>query len=92
MSAVDVILVFAGIPLLVIAFVWSWILLTTSSGSARYHLGQPWDSQPLWFVGHPKGGVSTHPALIESDRTARLQADESAGSGPAVHGGASGSW
>lgn len=92
MSAVDVILVFAGIPLLVIAFVWSWILLTSSSGNGRYHLGQPWDSQPLWFVGHPKGGVSTHPALIESDRVAQSQAGESTESGAAVQGGASGSW
>ncbi len=94
MSAVEVLLVFVGIPLLIAAIVWGLISLGGPHGGGRYQLGERWTSAPLWFVGSPKQGSVAHPQLIESDARA-LEAHEAArvaGSADSVHGGASGSW
>ena len=94
MSAVEVLLVFAGIPLLTAAIVWGLLSVGRSAGGGRYQLGEQWTSAPLWFVGSPKKGSVAHPPLIESDARAREEHEAArvAGSVDTVHGGASGSW
>ena len=95
MSAVEVIFIFAGIPLGIAAIVWGLISIGSPSGAGRYHLGDKWTSAPLWFVGHPRKGVTARPEqLIETDARALEEHEtaRAAGSSDTVHGGASGSW
>jgi hypothetical protein len=74
-------LVFAGIPLAIIAVL---ALLTLRPGKdrrPRYKPGQPWSHAPIWFEPHPAhtgggaehGPASTHgPAAVPGSGTAAL--------------------
>ncbi|HEY2273401.1 MAG TPA: hypothetical protein VGH30_11535 [Jatrophihabitantaceae bacterium] len=87
MSPVETALIFAGIPLLVVAF----IAFTVYGRSAlhqpnRYRPGRPWNYPPAWYVPHPDaidGAVPEHVAL---------DAAPSEDSGVTPVGGASGEW
>ena len=87
MSPVQTALIFAGIPLLVIAFI-SFAVYGRSAlhQPNRYRPGRPWNYPPAWYVPHPdatEGAVAEHAALESGD---------SDRSGVGAAGGASGEW
>ena len=63
MTVVETILVFVGIPLVIVA---SWRVLTFVPGGRkrpRYKPGQPWEHAPVWYEPHPEHG----PAAAHGD-------------------------
>jgi hypothetical protein len=84
MSPIQTALVFAGIPLLVIALVtfavYGRSLLHQPN---RYRPGRPWTYPPVWYVAHPEAIEDVVPERIPIE-----------GAGPSVTavGGASGEW
>ncbi len=83
MTVVETILVFAGIPLVIIALL-AAMTLPGGRKRFRYKPGQPWEHEPVWFEPHPEltGG--------HGDGHHELPAGASAGGGPL--GGARGTW
>jgi hypothetical protein len=72
-TVVETILVFAGIPLLIVA-VLAVLTLRPEKGHKRlrYKPGQPWEHAPVWFEPHPvdapaHGSDGAH-AAIEAPR------------------------
>ena len=53
MNVAEVLLVFVGIPLLVIAVLAVLIWGTGGRKRPRYRPGQPWDHAPIWYEPHP---------------------------------------
>jgi hypothetical protein len=89
LSAVNVaetILVFAGIPLAIIAVMALLIFVPGGRKRPRYKSGQPWGHAPIWYEPHPDGpaGHGAH-AAIEAGSAGH------AGTG-APFGGARGTW
>lgn len=89
MSPVEVILVFAGLPLLivVVCYLLAVFNMRGKEHAHRYKLGERWESGPLWFVGRPRQVTAAHPGLRAL--TAGSPADSTT---PTVVGGASGTW
>jgi hypothetical protein len=88
LSAVNVaetILVFAGIPLAIIAVMALLIFVPGGRKRTRYKPGQPWEHEPIWYEPHPDGpaGHGAH-AAIEADSA------HAGAAGP--RGGARGTW
>lgn len=85
-TVVETILVFAGIPLAIIALL---AVLTLRGGRKplRYKPGQPWEHEPVWFEPHPEatGGHGSHGSGAHA-----LPAGVSADGRPL--GGARGTW
>ena len=56
MTVAETILVFAGIPLAIIA-VLALLTLRPAKGQRRlrYKPGQPWEHAPVWYEPHPAG-------------------------------------
>jgi hypothetical protein len=79
-SIVQTVLVFAGIPAAIIAFLFVAVYgRSMVSQPNRYRPGKPWDFPPSWYVPHPDAVLhSVHP-------------DDETSSTTAV-GGASGEW
>ena len=86
MNVAETILVFAGIPLAIIAVMALLIFVPGGRKRPRYKSGQPWEHEPIWYEPHPDGpaGHGAH-AAIEAGSTAH------AGTG-APFGGARGTW
>ena len=87
MSLTHAILLFIGGPLVIIGLCYALAVLMTrkTSSAGRYKLGNRWEHAPLWFVGHPRDGVSTHPhTQIEPTHPNTTPAT--------MVGGASGTW
>jgi hypothetical protein len=89
LSAVNVaetILVFAGIPLAIIAVMALLIFVPGGRKRTRYKSGQPWEHEPIWYEPHPDGpaGHGAH-AAIEAG-----SAGQAGTGGP--FGGARGTW
>jgi hypothetical protein len=89
LSAVNVaetILVFAGIPLAIIAVMALLIFVPGGRKRTRYKSGQPWDHEPIWYEPHPDGpgGHGAH-AAIEAGAAGHASTG-------APFGGARGTW
>lgn len=71
-TVVETILVFAGIPLVIIALL-AALTLRGGRKPLRYKPGQPWEHEPVWFephpeaTGHASGGHHTLPAGVSAD-------------------------
>ena len=55
MNVAETILVFAGIPLAIIAVMALLIFVPGGRKRARYKSGQPWEHEPIWYEPHPDG-------------------------------------
>lgn len=88
MTIPHVLLMFVGGPALVLVLCYLLAHVTTrnTESAKRYKLGQHWDRGTLWFVGHPKEGVSAHRPLHAID------AADSEIPATTMVGGASGTW
>ena len=86
MNVAETILVFAGIPLAIIAVMALLIFVPGGRKRPRYKSGQPWEHAPIWYEPHPDGpaGHGAH-AAIEAGSAGN------AGTG-APFGGARGTW
>ena len=86
MNVAETILVFAGIPLAIIAVMALLIFVPGGRKRPRYKSGQPWEHAPIWYEPHPDGpaGHGAHVA-IEAGSAGH------AGTG-APFGGARGTW
>lgn len=84
MSIVETVLVFAGIPIAVIALVTLAVYgRALMHQPNRYRPGRGWDYEPSWFVPHPQAlphGGTAHAALEGATTTVTPV------------GGASGEW
>jgi hypothetical protein len=86
-------LIFAGIPLAVIAIIFAWVYAAGGRNAKRYRPGRPYEFKSVWFLARPEsdGPAATHGAL-EAAARAELTA---AGDVPPVvdvTGGASDRW
>ena len=89
MTVAETLLVFAGVPLLIIA-VLAVLTLRPDKGHKRlrYKPGQPWEHAPVWYEPHPEHGpASGHAALTAGDGHGAAPARAA---GPL--GGARGTW
>jgi len=91
MSIVETVLVFVGIPALIIA-VLALLVYGRSQfkGPNRYRPGKPWNFPPVWYLPHPEPG-----SAAETDRLALELSSGAAGqraARPKATGGASGEW
>jgi hypothetical protein len=93
MTIVQVLLVFAGVPLGIFLLLAAAVYGLSSRRSRRYRPGRPFDFRPVWFVAAPERIVGPAPAGTTSTEPTRLPAGAAAtGSVHGVKGGASGSW
>jgi len=83
-SVAETLLVFAGVPLLIIALIALMVFVPGGRKRARYKSGQPWEHAPIWYEPHPDGVAAGHGSH------AALTAGSSASAGPL--GGARGTW
>lgn len=91
MTIVQVLLVFAGIPIAVFLLLAAAVYGLSSRRSRRYRPGRPFEFQPVWFVAAAERIVGPAPAT--GTDVAQLTAGPVAtGSAHGVKGGASGSW
>jgi hypothetical protein len=98
LSIASTVLVYVGIPVVVIAVVASIVLSGSdrSRRSRRYRPGRPYDFQPMWFLAAPER-VSGTPAVTGHGSAPALEApifEDSSGARvlPGPVGGASDSW
>ena len=88
MTVVESILVFAGVPLAIIAVLALLIFLPGGRKRSRYKSGQPWEHAPVWYEPHPDGPAGGH-----HDAHAALEAGSTTHSGTGGPlGGARGTW
>ena len=93
MTVAETILVFAGIPLAIIA-VLAMLTLRPAKGQRRmrYKPGQPWEHAPVWYEPHPDGLGIGHVAS-HGHGVGHGHAAIAGGSRPgAPLGGARGTW
>jgi hypothetical protein len=84
-NVAETILVFAGIPLLIVGIMAALIFLPGGRKRPRWKSGQPWEHAAIWYEPHPDGlaGPGSHAALPAG----------SSGHAPAGPlGGARGTW
>jgi hypothetical protein len=97
LSIVETILIFAGIPALIVLLVFAAVYLGSGSGSGRrskrYRPGRPFDFTPVWFLSAPEAGHAGHatPALAGPERQA-LPAGEAAPGASTSAAAAKGEW
>jgi hypothetical protein len=90
MSVIETLLVFIGIPLLVVL-----ILAIAVYGRSATHQpnrsrpGRPWSFEPVWFVPHPGALPGEHGDEHAQDQKA---IEGAAHAGATAVGGASGEW
>jgi hypothetical protein len=98
LSIIETLVVFAGIPLAVVAVIFG--LVYTGGGRSsdrRYRPGRPFDFSPVWFLSVPEAQAEAasngHAAITGADRKA-LTKSEASTPGPVgdVTGGASDRW
>ena len=71
MTVAETILVFAGIPLAIIAVLALLIFVPGGRKRARYKSGQPWEHAPIWYEPHPDGPAAGHGCARRASRPAR---------------------
>lgn len=88
MTIPHVLLLFVGGPIAVLLFGYLLAYVTSrdTESAKRYRLGDKWDRGTLWFVGHPKQGVSAHHPVHA------IEAGDAALPATTMVGGASGTW
>jgi hypothetical protein len=84
-TVAETILVFAGVPLLIILVMAALIFLPGGRKRPRYKSGQPWDHAPVWYEPHPQGPAG-------HDGHAALEAGTASASSAGPLGGARGTW
>jgi hypothetical protein len=83
-SPLNVALVYAGIPLLIILALFLGVYAKSlTRQTTRYRPGRPWHHQPVWYVPHPEALPNPAPARAQI---------EGASSTTTATGGASGEW
>ncbi|GAA5182758.1 hypothetical protein GCM10023322_20370 [Rugosimonospora acidiphila] len=105
MSITQTALVFAGIPIVVIAAVFALVYGTSARRSSkRYRPGRPFTFTPVWFLAAPERVIGEGPGATELPAAHRptlpagpllAQAADAPATATAVHGetgGASDSW
>lgn len=63
MSVLHAVLLFGGVPLLVIVVVTLLVMAPSMKKGPRYRPGQPWDADQIWFGGPVEGSPD---AIIEA--------------------------
>jgi hypothetical protein len=105
LSIIETLVVFAGIPLAVVAVIFGLVYAGSArSNDRRYRPGRPFDFQPVWFLSAPEqqtsaanGHAPAH-AVSGANRQALTKAEESTAGGTATGpvgdttGGASDRW
>ena len=100
MTVVETLLVFVGIPLLIVA-VLAVLTLRPDKGHRRlrYKPGQPWEHAPVWYEPHPQHGpADAHgDGHVDSLAIGAGQGAATPGTGARPHpggplGGARGTW
>jgi hypothetical protein len=84
-TVAETLLVFAGIPLVIIAVMALLIFVPGGRKRVRYKSGQPWEHAPIWYEPHPDGVADGH-----GSHAALTSGVASASGGPL--GGARGTW
>jgi hypothetical protein len=80
---IDTILIYAVIPVVVLALLFAATALRSSGRkAARYRVGDDWPHEPLWWIGNPKGTGQPEPTVDAVGTTATRTA----------RGGARGTW
>jgi hypothetical protein len=78
LSIQQTVLVFAGIPIAVVAVVYALVYATSGRrNSKRYRPGRPFTFAPVWFLSAPErlnGSASSKPALTSAGHHAELPA------------------
>lgn len=102
MSIIETLVVFAGIPLAVIAVVVGLVYSGSSrSNDRRYRPGRPFDFTPVWFLSAPESqrdaAANGHAAVSGANRMALSKAEAQVDAAPGepigdVTGGASDRW
>jgi hypothetical protein len=102
LTIIETVLIYAGIPALVIAVITGLVLAGDVRRGKRYRPGRPYDFRPVWFLSAPERHAGLdHKALGAGGTPAALPpgATETAGEWPAedraqqnVTGGASDRW
>jgi hypothetical protein len=87
LSIIQTVLVFAGIPLAVVALVYGLVYsISGRQNSKRYRPGRPFTFAPVWFLSSPEtmngGAGATQPALTSGGHAAELPAGNSTAAGP----------
>jgi hypothetical protein len=59
-TVAETLLVFAGIPLAIIAVLALLVFWPRGRKRARYKSGQPWPHEPVWYEPHPEGPAGGH--------------------------------
>lgn len=83
MSPLVTILLYVIIPAVSVALITALSIVRPGRG-ARYRSGGPWDHEPVWWMGNPRGsGVAapSEPSTDSTDATLRT-----------ARGGARGTW
>lgn len=89
MTVVQTVLVYAGIPALVIGILAVLTVGRPRKNVGRYTLGEPWTAAAVWFEGHPRPGSSSGGPSSTRAIEAGLSNEDSV---ETLKGGASGSW
>jgi hypothetical protein len=99
LSIIETLVVFAGIPLAVVAVIFGLVFAGNSrSNDRRYRPGRPFEFTPVWFLSAPEQQASAAhahaPAVTGANRLALTKAEENAAGGPVgdTTGGASDRW
>ena len=85
MNVAETILVYAGIPLAIIAVMALLIFVPGGRKRPRYKSGQAWEHAPVWYEPHPGGLAAGH-----GGHAALPAGTSHAAAGPL--GGARGTW
>ena len=85
MTVAETILVFAGVPLLIILVMAALIFLPGGRKRPRYRSGQPWEHAPVWYEPHPQGPAG-------HGEYAAIEAGAASASSAGPLGGARGTW
>ena len=106
LSIIETLVVFAGIPLAVVAVIFGLVYAGSArSNDRRYRPGRPFDFQPVWFLSAPEqqaaaanGHAPAAPAVSGANRQALARAEENIAGGTTggtlgdTTGGASDRW
>jgi hypothetical protein len=83
LSIQQTVLVFAGVPIAVVAVVYALVYATSNLRSnKRYRPGRPFTFAPVWFLSAPdrqNGAAASRPALTSGGHHAELPAATPAG-------------
>jgi hypothetical protein len=100
-NVAETLLVFLGVPLVIILVMAALIFLPGGSQRrARYRPGQPWEHEPIWYEPHPEAAAAGHgdghgpagAALPHGERPAITSGAAAPARAAGPLGGARGTW